>query len=218
MMQIPNANTGGKAKVDFPLIAPSMYPAYLTRVVGLGTQVKKGWEGAPDTNIFKINFSFEVCGHSVEDAEGNTIPRMMFKNGIPIYSKADKGGAFDIGRAFKPEIANTQNMDWLGLAGSPCMIQVGQYTDKKDGSTKNCVNAVMPPLSGMPMPDIQGEVITFNPYADDDGSGLYDWEIRVLSEALDADKLPINGSADEKPPFKDAEPSTEDATNTTVIL
>jgi hypothetical protein len=192
MMNIPSTNSDSTPKVDFPHMAPSMYPAYLTRVVGLGTQVKKGWEGAPDSKVFKINFGFEICGHSVEDPEGKVIPRMQFKNQVPIYGKADKGHAFNIGRAFNPTIANTQNYDWLGTVGSPCMIQVGEYTGKN--GLANCVDAVMPPMAGMPMPDIIGELVTFNPYADDDGSSLYDWEIKVLGEALDASSLPINGT------------------------
>lgn len=212
MMNIPTNNSGSESKIDFPILVPSMYPAYLTRVVGLGTQIKKGWEGAPDSQVFKINFGLEICGHSVDDEEGNPIPRMVFKNQVPIYSKSDKGHAFNIGRAFEPTIANTQNFDWLGISGRPCMVQVGQYK-AKDGTMKNCVDAIMPPMVGMPMPDILGDVVTFNPYADEDGSSLYDWELKVLSEAVDADKLPVNAassesSEDKTPPF-DADISDE---------
>jgi hypothetical protein len=212
MMKIPSQNNGNTAaKIDYPVLAPSMYPAYLTRVVGIGTQVKKGWKDAPDSKVFKINFGFEICGQSLEDAEGNLVPRMAFKNTVPIYSKSDKGHAFDIARAFIPTAANTQNVDWLGLVGKPCMIQVGQYK-ANDGTMKNCVDAVMPPMAGMPMPDIIGDLVTFNPYSDTEVSGLYDWEVKVLGEALDGDSIPINGaskvvaapasdSKDDKPPF-----------------
>jgi hypothetical protein len=208
VMQIPTTQKEGSAnRIEYPVLAPSMYPAYLTRVIGIGTQVKKGWQGAPDSKVFKINFGFEICGNTLEDAEGNVVPRMAFKNTVPVYGKADKGGAFDIGRAFLPTMANTQNVDWLGLVGKPCMIQVGQY--EKDGVTKNCVDAVMPPMAGMPMPDIIGDLVTFNPYSDDDGSGLYDWEIKVLGEALDASSIPLNGTKKAvEAPVSDSKSST----------
>jgi hypothetical protein len=62
------------------------------------------------------------------------------------------------------------------------------------------------------MPDIIGDLVTFNPYSDTEVSGLYDWEVKVLGEALDGDSIPINGaskvvaapasdSKDDKPPF-----------------
>ena len=196
MMQIPQAPNANGPKVTFDLLPVGMYPAYASRAIGLGTQTKTGYKGAPDSQCFKMNFGFEICGHTATDDEGNEVARMQFKNQVPIYPKADKGHAFDIGRAFNPSIANTQNFDWLALPGQACMIQVGTYT-AKDGDEKNCVNAVLPPMAGMPMPDMLTECVTFNPYRDDDGSMLYDWEIKVMGEAHDADKMPINGTAPE---------------------
>lgn len=151
--------TGGKSKLQSPLLDADNYPARLVQVVDRGLQ--KNFFDAEKVN-HEVMLTYELDGVFCLDENGNdvvdkprwfseTINMIELPEGmdlLEIYNDQFRGKAKMVtrSRAFDPK--GVKEFDFSEMLDSPCAVTIIQKK-KKDGEMKNEVGNVTAPMRGM---------------------------------------------------------------------
>ncbi|MGL5324959.1 MAG: phage replication initiation protein, NGO0469 family [Aeromonas sp.] len=151
--------TGGKPKLQSPLLDADNYPARLVQVIDRGLQ--KNFFDAEKVN-HEVMLTYELDGVFCLDENGNdvldkprwfseTINMIELPEGmdlLEIYNDQFRGKAKMVtrSRAFDPK--GVKEFDFSEMLDSPCAVTIIQKK-KKDGEMKNEVGNVTAPMRGM---------------------------------------------------------------------
>lgn len=223
MAKIPTTRKS-TPRTAYSSIAAGMYPARLTRFVGLGVQEQPEWDGQKKDPAFKVALTFELYNPSDltpldvtgVTPEGETVnrPSCVFQDYF-LFPGAERGKVFELCQALEPGLKRVpDDMSWfIERLGAPLQVTVGTYP-KKDGTTGakvTNVTGVAPFISNQLQP-ARTDIVGFDPYEEAEKmelaySKLYPFQRTILTEAHDSQYIPLAGTEPKK--FEKDEPSAQ---------
>tara|TARA_B100001063_G_scaffold227047_1_gene237140 strand:- start:16797 stop:17522 length:726 start_codon:yes stop_codon:yes gene_type:complete len=139
--------TNNSNRVQQELMEVGTEEARVVAVIDLGLQPQRPYKGQEKPPVNMVRLTYEFPNLFIVDENGDELedkPRWLSED-IPFKSlELDLAKSTKRYKAIDPE--DTNDGDFTGLIGMPCMVTVGQYSYMKDGEEKsgNQVNDVSP--------------------------------------------------------------------------
>lgn len=163
--------SGGKGKLQSPLLDTDNYPARLVQVLELGMQQNYF---DPEKINHEVMLTYELDGEFCLDEAGEPVtdkPRWIGETinmiDLPddmelndIYNDQFRGKAKMVTRARAFDPKGTMEFDFTEMLGGACAVTVIQKK-KKDGTLKNEVGNVTAPMRGMQVAELINPVKLF---------------------------------------------------------
>lgn len=138
------------------------YPARVVRVLDLGLQAQKPYQGQEKPNVHMVDITYELTTEFLFDANGEedpTKPRWISEQ-LPFYSlEVERAKSTQRYNAIDPK--GVAGGDFTQLTGMPCVVTLNQYKTKTGGDIRNGVSMVTPIMKGVVLPDLVNEPKTF---------------------------------------------------------
>ncbi len=126
------------SRVEQPLMEVGTEEARVVQIVDLGLQKQRPFKGQEKPPIRMIRITYEFPNLFIVDEEGNDVedkPRWLSEE-IPFNNlDVDLAKSTKRYKAIDPE--DTNDGDFIGLLGMPCMVTVGEYDYMANGERKN---------------------------------------------------------------------------------
>lgn len=139
--------TSNSNRVQQELMEVGTEEARVVAVIDLGLQPQRPYKGQEKPPVNMVRLTYEFPNLFIVDENGDELedkPRWLSED-IPFKSlELDLAKSTKRYKAIDPD--DTNDGDFTGLIGMPCMVTVGQYSYMKDGEEKsgNQVNDVSP--------------------------------------------------------------------------
>lgn len=147
------ATSKGSDGEQYPLAPAGNHVAVLVGLVDLGTRREPGFQGAPEEDVHKVLFVWELCGQNVPNTSNPFTMPQEFR-----FSQHKKAGMVKMLESWRgasyPEGAEIDPEKCLGRA---CLLNVGHKANKDNTRTYANILGVtpVPPGLGKPAPRYQ---------------------------------------------------------------
>jgi hypothetical protein len=171
-------------------IGVGAYPARLLQVITLGIQPQRPFKGEEKPPALELMTVYELLDEFLpgEDGEPDENKPRVINERFAFYS-LENTKANSTKRYYSLDPNEAFQGDWNELVGIPCLVNVIQYTSKRDGSIKNGISGVsgMRAKEAAKAPELVNEPVAFDFYEPvyENLEKLYPWVIDTFSKAID---------------------------------
>lgn len=150
--------TKGPAKQK-QLIPEGQHMARIVRIIDLGLQKQRPFQGQEKAPAFEIQLEFEFPNERI-DVNGESRP-MWEKKRIKLSSH-EKSTCYKWYNKLDPK--NEHGGDWEQLIGKECAVFISHNPGKgkNEGRTFAQISDVMPLMAGMTVPPLENDAVIFN--------------------------------------------------------
>ena len=172
MLNANNVPHEGREYEKIEALEPGTYPARLVRVVNMGLQTQRPFQGEEKAPKMDLHLTYELTDEFLRTEEGEedkTKPRWVSER-IP-FNSLDSDLAKSTKRYYALDPNEEYDGDWEKLIGTPCMINITQNPGKGKNKDRifNNVDGVssMRPKEAAKAPELVNDPVVFDFYNPD---------------------------------------------------